>query len=214
MKKWFKGITTCAVLSSICSGPIARAAIPRLSTTVSTIITHHSVEHLDLMCHDDFAKGMNASIIQPMNSLNTTSQQDVAQFIPSDIVPSGDGGYVASHIIDHSLSSFFNSPGFRTSDFGRRAVKAEQSMEGNIEMGGNKPNEIKHELKFAMQPTQTRAVIEYKGLTNAELSYQVAASTMNFEIHERVHAISSQLVYNHIVKPGDATDSVSLRWVW
>ena len=81
-------------------------------------------------------------------------------------------------------------------------------------IGGTRPNSTKHEFNFAMQPAQARAFVKYRGVANAELSYQAAGSTVNFEVNERVEAFRSHIVYAHTVKPGDSIDSVSMRWIW
>jgi hypothetical protein len=64
-----------------------------------------------------------------------------------------------------------------------------------------------------MRAAQAKAQLEYTGITNAQLSYQLAQSTMNFEVSEKL-APTTRLVFNHIAKPGDITDMVSMRWVW
>jgi hypothetical protein len=162
----------------------------------------------------DFRKGLDASLITPIQSLNVTRSEDVAKMIPADMAPSSDFGAVSSQILDRSISSLFNSPLIRNSDIGRTAHQMEKSMESNIELGGAEPDSIKHSFKFAMKAAQTRAQIEYSGLTNAQLSYQIAGSTLDFEVREPVAAIGTQVVFNHIDKPSDRTDVVSLRWDW
>ncbi|MEK7357507.1 MAG: hypothetical protein AAB250_13730 [Bdellovibrionota bacterium] len=202
-KVWMKGMVFAIVLC-LCS--TAFAAIPRYST---------AVRPLALTCDADFSRGLNLAIIEPIRSLNYTSAEDISKMIPmKDMVSGSDGGRVASQIFDRSISSFFNSPAVKNSDFGRNAHRVEKAMEGNVAVGGSRPNSIKHEFKFAMQPTQTRAFVQYRGLANAQLSYQAAGSTVNFEVAERVESLSSNVVYAHTVKPGDSIYSVSLRWVW
>lgn len=201
-KSWMKGTILAIALSLALP---AQAAIPPMTP----------VRPLNLSYDKDFSRGLNIALILPMRSLNYTSAEDISKMIPAKDMQSGaDGGRVASQIMDQSLTTFFNSPIFRNSDFGRSAVRVQKSMEGNVSVGGSRPNSIKHEFKFAMQPTQARAFMKYRGIANAEVSYQAASSTMNFEVSERVNAIKSNVVYAHTVKPGDRIDSVNLRWVW
>lgn len=184
----------------------AQASIPR---------SYSIPKALALDYDDDFSRGLNIAVIQPIESLNYTSTEDISKMIPAhDMVATSDGGRVASQIFDRSISSFFASPAVRNSDFGRNAHRVEKAMESNVAIGGGTADSVKHEFKFAMQPTQTRALVQYRGLANAQLSYQAAGSTMNFEVHERIEALDSNLVYAHTVKPGDATDTLNLRWVW
>ncbi|MES2963986.1 MAG: hypothetical protein V4760_08850 [Bdellovibrionota bacterium] len=171
--------------------------------------------HLDLNNDQDFSRGLNLAIIEPIHSLNYTSSEDISRLIPvRDMQTGTDGGRVASQIMDQSLTTFFNSPVFRNSDFGRSAVRVQKSMEGNVTVGGTRPNSTKHEFKFAMQPTQTRALMQYRGIANAQVTYQVAASTVNIEVTERMDMLDSDVVLAHTMKPGDTIDSVGLRWDW
>lgn len=201
-RSWMKGTVTMIVLALASQ---AHAAIPRYT----------SARPIDLKCDEGFQRGINIALIQPIRSLNYTSAEDISKLIPAKDMQSGaDGGRVASQIMDQSLTTFFNSPVFRNSDLGRSAERMQKSMEGNVTLGGSKPDSTKHEFKFAMLPTQTRALVQYRGIANAQVSYQAAGSTMNFEVHEKVEALGSQVVYAHTVKPGDSIDSLSLRWNW
>ena len=205
-QKLVKGLLAAATVAiTLTLVSPAYAMIPRMS----------SARPLDLKCNADFTRGLNLAIIQPIRSLNYTSANDVSRMIPAkDMVSGSEGGRVASQILDQSLTTFFNSPVFRNSDFGRSAVRVQKSMEGNVAIGGTRPNSTKHEFNFAMQPAQARAFVKYRGVANAELSYQAAGSTVNFEVNERVEAFRSHIVYAHTVKPGDSIDSVSMRWIW
>ena len=163
----------------------------------------------------DYSKGLDFSVIQPIASLRDVNTDDIAKMIPvHELNSTSDGGLVASQIVDHSLSTWFNSEAVRKSDLGRSAHEVEQHMESDIAFGGNAPEETKHAFKFAMRPTQTRALIEYSGVTNAQLSYHVAQSKVDLEVREDVSALGTQVVYNHINKPGDNTDLLSMRWAW
>jgi hypothetical protein len=161
----------------------------------------------------DFSRGLDLTWIQPVESMRTVKSEDIARIIPRDLTPTSDGGQIATRILDHSLSSFFNSPAVRNSDLGKTAHRVERTMEGQAAFGGKTQDSIRHVVKFQMRAFQTQALLEYEGLTNAHLCYQIAGSRMDFEVHEKV-AINTRLVYNHITQPGDTSDIVSLRWAW
>lgn len=164
----------------------------------------------------DFSKGINFGLITPIQSNRTTNVEDVARVIPTNMAPTSDTGQVASQVLEHSLSSFFNSAHFRRSELGRTAAEAEKQMEGNVALGGDEPESIKHQLKFAMRATQTRALVEYSGLTNAQLSYQIATERLDLELRESISplGLGTQVVYNHISSRDVQADIVSLRWIW
>ncbi|MES2854744.1 MAG: hypothetical protein V4692_02720 [Bdellovibrionota bacterium] len=159
----------------------------------------------------DFSRGMDASVIQPMSSMNDL---DMTKIMPSDMDPRWNMTQASGRILDHSLSNFFNSDSVRNSSLGRSAHQIDQSMSGGVSMGGIEPDTITHEVKFQMRASQARAQLEYSGLTNAQLSYQAVDSKLDLEVREEVALIGTQVVYNHIAQNGDNTDMLSMRWAW
>lgn len=205
MKQMFKKFCLAIVGIQMVSS-VATAAIPRT-------LFHKRLYIFTLTT--DYSKGLDFSVIQPIASLRDMNTDDIAKMIPvHELNSTSDGGLVASQIVDHSLSTWFNSEAVRNSELGRTAHVVEEHMESDVAFGGNTPEETKHAFKFAMRPTQTRAVVEYSGVTNAQLSYHVAQSKMNLEVREELSALGTQLVYNHINQPGDSTDVLSMRWAW
>ncbi len=86
-------------------------------------------------------------------------------------------------------------------------------MKAEVELGGSEPESIQHNIKFQMKATQTRASMEYRGLTNADLSYSVAGRSTDLEIFEPISA-DSKLVYSHSNRPDEKRDMLSLRLNW
>ena len=162
----------------------------------------------------DFSRGFDIMSIQRVESLRTTRSEDISRIIPANMTPTNDGGLIATQILDHSLSNWFNSEAVRTSSFGRTAHAVEKSMEGDVAFGGTQPESIKHQLKFSMRATQTRADIEYTGLTHAQLTYFIIQERTNVEVREQIDMIGTQLVYNHISSKDDTRQMVSVRWDW
>jgi hypothetical protein len=162
----------------------------------------------------DFSRGMDASVIHPMATLNGIRYEDVAMFIPKDLATNSNSSNVSGHILDHSISSIFNSQAVRNSDLGRSAHKIEHNMQGGVSMSGSGDRAINHAIHFAMVPSQGRAQIVYSGLTDAQISYQAVSAKLDFEVREAVAMVGTDLVYNHIAQNGDRTDMLSMRWKW
>jgi hypothetical protein len=157
----------------------------------------------------------NASIdmskVEPVESLTIINQADIAKMIPVEkMQASNDTGAVASQILDRSLSSFFDSDAVRHSDMGKTAHQVEDSMQTNVNFGSG---EIKHSFKFKVEASQTRAQMDYSGLTNAQVSYQAAQRQFNVEMYENLSA-RSKIVFDHTDLPNDTREVVSLRWTW
>lgn len=197
--KTLKGIIT--IVMTLATSGIANAAVPK-----SVGFWTHSSEM-------DFSRGLNLKSIQPIESLRIMKSEDIALIIPDDLSPSSDGGQIASQILDHSLSNLFNSDAVKKSDLGRTAQVVEKSMEGDLAFGGETPDSIKHSLKFAMRASQTRAMVEYSGITKAQLSYSISQQRVQLEVEEEM-AANTQLVFNHSNTRTDRTDMLSLRWIW
>jgi hypothetical protein len=162
----------------------------------------------------DFSKGFDIASVRPVQSLRETRSEDISKIIPADMTPTTNGSLVATQILDHSLSNWFNSEAVRSSSIGHTAHRIEKSMEGDLSFGGTQPESTKHSLKFSMKATQTRADVEYTGLTTAQVTYFVLQEKTNIEIREPVRALNTQVVYNDIASKEDRTQMVSLRWQW
>ena len=159
----------------------------------------------------DFSKGCNFAEIQPVIPRSTF---DVANYIPQDLTPTNDGGMIAARIADRSLNTIFNSPEVQNTDFGRTAHSLEKTMNSDMSVGGQEPDSIRHNFKFGVKAAQTKAHLTYEGITNAEVSYQVVASTLNVEVREPMAMLNTDLVYNHINTRDDQRDVLSVRWNW
>jgi hypothetical protein len=162
----------------------------------------------------DFSKGFDGADIQPIQSDRGANSADVAKVIPANMQPTTDQTKVASQILDHSVSAFFDSDAIKRSDMGRTAKQVEQSMQTEQSFGSGEPNSIKHSVKFSMKATESRADIEYTGLTNAQMTYYVAQTKTNLEVREPVKALGTNLVYNNIISPGETRNTLSVRWAF
>jgi hypothetical protein len=161
----------------------------------------------------DYSRGLDASTIHPIESMNGLKYADVQKIIPADLNPNDQSG-VGRRILDNSLKNAMNSSAIRNSDLGRTATRVENSMQKNVSIGSREPNSVHHEFEFAADPVQAQARIHYSGLANAQISYHANEAKMDFEMREPVHAIATDVVYNHTDVSGDRRDLMSLRWIW
>lgn len=157
----------------------------------------------------DFSRGLNFTGVDRVNSVGI----NYGAILPSRLSPATSGANVAAQIFDHSVSNFFKQEGIKNSFVGRAATTVEQKMKAEVAFGGSTPSSIKHGLKFQVKATQTKATMEYKGLTNAELSYSIGGRKTDFEVYEPI-TDSSKIVYTHSDQPNDRRDFLSLRMNW
>lgn len=202
MKTMLKTVCTITILAAELTASTGVCSVSEASRTPQSFVFTRE---------PDFSRGMDASVIKPMASLNDF---DITKIMPSDMDPRWNMTQASGRILDHSLSNFFNSESVRNSSLGRSAHQIDKSMSGGVSMGGTEPDTITHEVKFEMRASQARAQLAYSGLTNAQLSYQAVDSKLDLEVRESVEMIGTQLVYNHIAQNGDNTDMLSMRWAW
>jgi len=154
----------------------------------------------------DFSRGLDARSVNPVQSRGI----DYSKILPASLSPVANGEDVAAQIFDHSVSNFFNQEHIRNTSIGRAAKSVEETMKAEVALGGDEPESTQHNLKFQMKATQTKASMEYRGITNAELSYSVTSRSTDLEIFEPLGE-NSRLVYHHSTRPDEKRDVLSLR---
>lgn len=155
----------------------------------------------------DFSRGLDARAVDRIESKGV----DFSKILPASLAPVTDGGDVAAQILDHSVSNFFKQEHIRNTSFGRAAKTVEETMKAEVDLGGGEePDSTQHNLKFQMKATQTKASMEYRGFTNADLSYSVTNRSTDLEIYEPIGE-SSRLVYHHSARPDEKRDVLSIR---
>lgn len=157
----------------------------------------------------DFSRGTD------FRSVNRVTEVGVNfdQLLPSHLSPVTDAGSVSAQIFDHSVTEFFKNDTIKNSFLGRSKDAVEKRMKAEVELGGTEPESIKHNIKFQVKASETKASMEYRGLMNADLSYSVGGRRTNLEIHEEISEWTN-LVYSHIDEPNDRRDILSLRMNW
>ncbi|CAN5584726.1 hypothetical protein BH10BDE1_BH10BDE1_34380 [soil metagenome] len=157
----------------------------------------------------DFSRGVDARNVVRVQELGL----DYGLILPASLSPASDAGGISAQILDRSMTSFFNIASIKNSFVGRTAETVEKKMKTEIALGGSEPDSIQHNLKFQMKASEARASMEYRGITNADLSYSIASRKTNLEIYEKL-TNGSNLVYTHSDEPSDRRDVVSLRLHW
>ena len=170
---------------------------------------------LDLRCAlsaKTFDKGADYSIILPVAPEGDIGAKDVGRVIPQTMQPTNDQGKIAAQIVDRSMNSYFDSADFKNSGIGRQTKSVEKKMQQNVAFGGgDDPMATRHVFKFQMKATDQKAMVDYTGFFNAELSYQAGIQTTNLEVFEDL-AARTKVVLAHLATPTDTRNVVSLRY--
>lgn len=158
----------------------------------------------------DFSKGADLRHVDRVHEIGI----DYSVVIPGNLSPVRDAGGVSSQIIDHTLTSFFKQGPIKNTFVGRAAETVEKKMKAEVDIGGSEPDSIQHNIKFQVKASETKASMEYRGITNAALSYVIASRKTNLEISESLGGGRSNIVYTHSDEPNDRRDVLSLRLHW
>lgn len=153
---------------------------------------------------------LSPELIQTYQEMKKNEKPETyAEIIPENIESYAGSDQVVAAMADRGLSKWWNSDAVKSSAFGRRAEAVEKKMQGEVIV---QSKEIQHKLNFNFQAFQTRAKIDYSGLTNASLYYQARNSEMGLEITEKI-SDRQDLVVSHSVKL-EQVSQVNLRWAW
>ncbi len=155
--------------------------------------------------------GIDFSRIGQVFPYEDISYADVSRLVPTDIPATASGGQVASQIADKGMQAYFNSDSFKSTSIGKTSHSVEKSLKQDVTIGGSEPDAIKHNFRFNMQATQAKAMLDYTGYTNAQLSYKASGQELNLEIFRQLTQ-SMKIAYNHINNPTDQRDVVSLKF--
>ena len=156
------------------------------------------------------AKGADYSLIQPIASTPIFTSGDVSKWIPQNMAPTNDQSAVATQLVTRGFSNMLASPEFQRSRVGHAAHSVQERMKGNVAFGDGANGGVKHEFKFQMQPAGAKALLDYTGFLNAQLSYQALNQQAAFEIFENVSK-QTRLVYDHTLATSDRRDTVGLK---
>jgi hypothetical protein len=129
--------------------------------------------------------------------LPTTTQADVAKWIPLDMTDTKSEGHVFGRILGRGLSN-----ALKDTSVGQAAQRVEKSLAKDISIGGADEDSVKHVFKFRVEAEKAEAKLNYQGLMNAQLSYEVAMSQLKFEIRQSI-ARDTDLFLSHIDKSDD-----------
>jgi hypothetical protein len=179
------------------------SGIPAIRTTLRDL----TPKYINL----NFSAGIDLSTIQPAYLATDLDIKDFERYIPlRELKPDDDK--IAARIVDHSLNQYLNSPAVKGSSFGRTARRVENSLKADVAWTSGSSQTLKHNVKALFRPTQATALLEYTGLTTAQLIYTFNQSLINFETVNVIDASGVELIFNHIKEPNDIRDIASLRW--
>lgn len=159
--------------------------------------------------HRDFSKGLNFSEVHRVTEEST----DLKNVLPQNLAHSNDAEGIATQVINHGLSQFFNGDMMKSTALGKAAKSVEKSMKTDVAIGGKEPNAIQHKIQFQVNAPAAQAFVQYSGLTNATLRYNIARQSTEVELSEPL-AGAATMVFSHNSGPAERRDVLSIRLPW
>ena len=141
------------------------------------------------------------------------TSKDVEKIVPLDIPAGSDMNTVASKIADKGIQSWFNSAQVQASVHGQTANKVQKKMATDITVkASEQPNAVEHKVSMQLMALQTMARLQYSGLLNAVVNYDVRAAQSMVELSDKV--FNKDLFVNHSSSSKEDVSSVGVRWGW
>lgn len=117
------------------------------------------------------------------------TQEDVQAYIPTHIPAGSDGSAVANKILNRSLKTLTKK--FTEKNRGlAKATEKLQNLETNMTFGssaqsadGSPSTSIEHKISFRLDAFETLAMVKYRGLVQADLSFDLARQDAALQIH-------------------------------
>ena len=159
--------------------------------------------------HKDFSRGFNFAEVSRV----TEQETDLKSVLPSQLAPSQDAGGIATQVLNHGLSQFFNGDMMKSTALGKAAKSVENTMKTDVAIGGSSPESTQHKIQFQVNAPAAQAFVQYSGLTNATLRYNIARQSAELELSEPLSGAAT-MVFNHNSGPAERRDVLSIRVPW
>lgn len=136
------------------------------------------------------------------------------EFIPMDMMPSQDQGYVFGNIADRSIQYFWKNSAFRYTSVGRVAQDLEKRLKTDITIRNNEgPRAVEHKFSVQLLAAQAIARLEYTGWIKAAFKYYAREAKSETQIREKVFD-NKDLVLSHTSTSVEEMSSLLLSWTW
>jgi len=155
-------------------------------------------------------EGISPDLVANFNQFASVRSVDASQYIPVSLKPEMGTREVMGKIADRSLSTWLQSEQIQSSLIGRTATTVEESVKTEVQIG-TLNDKVHHRLNFELKAFQSQAVVKYSGFADASLSYQIANSSVGFEVSEKVSS-EIQMIFSHVAKSDSKISAVSWRW--
>ncbi len=136
---------------------------------------------------------------------------DTDTYMPKDLSKDMDSQQVVSKIADKSLQTLIDKSSFKESSIGRTATNLEKSMKQEVTIGQPDSTGKGHKIQFSVQAFESKAQVNYEGLTNASVIYQATQAKTIFAVSEKLSG-NRDLVLSHTTDASQQVSQVSIRW--
>ncbi len=164
--------------------------------------------------------------LEPIGALRELERErlersfNVERFIPAHQLSEGDSlQKLSERILRQTARSLVEDSPLSRRPVTRSVERLGDTLGGDLSAKMPHPSDpsrgggIEHQLSFRVRAEQGRAFLRYRGLTDAELSYNLFGQAIRFEINEQLTS-KLQLLLIHEISHEEVIHEVNVRWIW
>lgn len=174
------------------------SSIPALSA----ISYRNAFEQMDIINHE--TKELNLSFLARIQIIIDQNQFNMSHYIPYASLPDhSQGSEVAKKVFQQTLKTLMNSEAAQNSTFVKGANDVQSAMSAEV-------GSVQHKVSIGLDAIETTAQIKYKGVVNAEISYDISNQDAAIELTKQVG--NQVYAYTHVETSTDRSDKLGVRW--
>ncbi len=158
---------------------------------------------------------------QELEKQRVQETYDLERFIPFEALSEEDSPEkVSKKILGRTVQTLLEDSPLAQSPVVRSVEELNRSLSGELRFAPGEDGRshrwlgpIEHRLSFRVRADQGRALIRYRGYTEAEMSYNFLGHALRFEINEQLTS-RLELLLIHEFSHEEILHEVNMRWSW
>lgn len=158
------------------------------------------------------ARGYEVAEIPEYKIPPALSREDLNKILPNDVTAQSESEEVLKKIGDKALQTWLKSSTMQSLSVIQTAQKVEQALKTEVALGEvDEEGKPQHKINFQVQAIQAISKIDYKGLVDCTVSYNMRDQKTGFEVREKVFK-DKDLFVSHSAARSENLSSVGVRW--
>lgn len=187
------------------------ASIPSLGAVPQTI-QYRYTQSRGFVVQAEEGQALDLGYIQRLSQLARKElRMSVADYIPTNLSTTDSDRTLARQIIGHSIERWLSSSSIAQESFGEVIQAIEAPLDQSVSIKDR--SGVEHKIGFGVKAARAIASLNYTGIVEATLAYQVTSNTLGLEIARRIGA-HQKLVVNHIQAASEVRETIAWQMDW